>query len=76
MSADHDWNIVVHYHKCPKCNFIIESRKDYHYRLGKYEKNVVCDRCHHAFKVESSQKPKFGPLIGKPQPPEFDWGAT
>lgn len=76
MTGDHTWKIIIQYHRCPACDYIIESRKDYNYRMGQYEKKVVCSRCHHHFVVHKSQEPKFGPLIGDPQPPEFDWGAT
>jgi len=70
----HTWDIMIHYHRCPACGYIIESRKGYHYQLGKYQKRVVCDRCSKQFIVTKSNPPMIGPLFGEPQPIETEWG--
>ncbi|MBA3957838.1 MAG: hypothetical protein H0X51_05525 [Parachlamydiaceae bacterium] len=73
QKGTHTWDLVVHYHKCPECGYIIESRQDYHYQLGKYIKELECSRCHKHFTVQKPSKPRFGPLLGEPEHPEFDW---
>lgn len=73
QKGTHTWDLVIDYHRCPKCGNIIESRDIYEYILGKYQKEIECDRCHHKFLVFKHTKPSFGPLIGDPQPPEMDW---
>ena len=60
----HTWNITIQYHRCPQCGKIIESREDYIYRLGKYEKTLRCERCKHLFKIIKPHRTKFGPLWG------------
>lgn len=72
-SGEHTWDIVLHYHSCPQCGYIIESRKKYKYNLGKYYKKLKCDRCSHSFIIEKAAKPSFGPLFGDAQPKEIDW---
>lgn len=72
-SGTHTWNIYIHYHACPKCGYIIESRQDYEERLKTYEKDLKCPRCQHEFTLIKKPKPTFGPLIGEPQPVEIDW---
>lgn len=69
----HTWDLVVHYHRCPTCGFIIESRENYKYQLGKYIKQLECNRCHHYFTEIKQTTAKFGPLTGKPEPAEIDW---
>ena len=64
---------LVHYHRCPECGYIMESRRDYDNRFGKYMKDLICRRCHHQFTLMRNEKKTFGPLIGTPQPVEFDW---
>jgi len=73
QQGTHTWDITIHYHRCPACGFIIESRHDYQYRLGKYKKDLICKRCQNHFTVMKSTHPKLGPLIGKPQPVETEW---
>lgn len=71
----HTWDLVIHYHRCPACGLIIESRQDYKYRLGKYQKDITCRRCLHHFILTKPTQPRFGPLIGPSQPVEVDWDA-
>lgn len=73
QKGTHTWDLILQYHQCPKCGYIIESRKGYDYRLGKYQKDLECERCHHIFTVTKNTKPTFGPLIGEAQPVEVDW---
>jgi len=73
QAGEHTWPLYVRYHRCPKCGAIIESREDFHYVLGQYQKDLECQRCQHAFTITKQVTPTFGPLIGEPQPPEFDW---
>lgn len=69
----HTWDLILHYHRCPACGLIIESRQDYQYRLGKYQKDLICQRCQHRFTLNKPAHPRFGPLIGTSQPVEVDW---
>jgi len=69
----HTWDMVWHYHRCPKCGKIIESREEYQYRMGKYMKDIVCPYCQHAFALEKFVRPRPAPLFGDPQPVEWDW---
>lgn len=69
----HTWNLILHYHRCPRCGYIIESRHDFDNRMGTWIKDVDCERCHYQFELTKARKPTFGPLIGTPQPSEFDW---
>ena len=64
QKGNHTWDIITQYHKCPKCGSILESRFDYEYRLGKYEKDLICDQCGHHFTLIKKTKPAFGPLWG------------
>ena len=69
----HTWPIHHHYHRCPKCGAIIESRRDYVYRMGSYEKDLECDRCGEAFTERRDFSGRIGPLFGEASGPEFDW---
>lgn len=62
--GNHTWDIIIQYHRCPKCGVIMESRLDYEYRLGKYQKDLECERCGHRFTLTKKTKPTFGPLWG------------
>lgn len=75
QKGTHTWDLVLKYHRCPKCGFIIESREDYTHRLGAWIKDLTCSRCGEHFSLEKNTKPTFGPLIGTPQPPEIDWST-
>lgn len=69
----HTWTIVVDYHRCPACGYILECRDDFEYRLGVYQKDLICGRCRHHFTVAKKSKPTLGPFIGNPYPKEVDW---
>lgn len=75
QKGTHTWDLILHYHSCPECGKILESRQDYIYRNGTYQKKIICDRCGHSFTVTKPTHPTFGPLIGEPQHPEMDWGS-
>ena len=61
----HDWDCSVHYHRCDNCGNIVENRDDYVDRLGSWEKDLRCPRCHHEFTVMRDVRPNFGPFFGK-----------
>lgn len=48
---EHPWTykIVLEYHACKKCGYIIESRNDYEEREGELYKELACPRCHTTF---------------------------
>jgi rubredoxin len=69
----HTWDLYLHYHRCPFCGLILESREDFHYILGQYKKDLECPRCKHSFTLVKNVQPALGPLIGEPQPPDIDW---
>ena len=71
--GEHTWDLTLHYHSCPQCSKIIESRETYHYQLGSWIKNVHCVHCGKDFTFTKNRQPSLGPLIGPPQPTEFDW---
>ncbi len=73
QKGTHTWDLILHYHACPKCGNIIESRTDYHYRLGKDVKDVECPQCHEQFTLFKSSTPHFGPLFGDNEVVEWDW---
>ncbi len=73
QKGEHTWDLILQYHRCPKCGQIIESREDYRYQMGKWIKDVKCDRCGHQERLEKKVKLTFGPLIGTPEPPEVNW---
>ncbi len=65
QTGTHTWNIIVQYHLCPQCHYIIESREDYVRQSGKCQKNLVCGRCKNPFTITKPTRPTFGPLWGK-----------
>ena len=67
QKGTHTWDLIIHYHCCPKCHFIIESLENYKYQLGKWVKEITCDRCGNIFQATKARKPSFGPLFGDPQ---------
>jgi uncharacterized C2H2 Zn-finger protein len=62
--GNHTWDIIIDYFRCPKCGYIIESREKYEYRLGLYQKELICNRCDQHFTVTKQMKNTFGPLLG------------
>ena len=72
--GSHTWEMILHYHRCPDCGYIFESRKPYEEVMGRLEKEERCPRCTEKFLVSKERKPTFGPLIGDPQPVETEWG--
>jgi DNA-directed RNA polymerase subunit RPC12/RpoP len=71
--GDHNWPLTLEYHLCPQCGAILESREAFRYQMGEWIKKLACERCGHKFAVKQKRKPKFGPLTGEEQPPEWDW---
>lgn len=70
----HTWDLILHYHQCPACKRIIESREDYFYRLGEYIKEIDCPYCHHYFAIVKNVEPSVGPLFGEGTVAEVEWG--
>ncbi|MEX1012317.1 MAG: hypothetical protein WD595_05930 [Waddliaceae bacterium] len=68
----HTWDIAIQYQRCPECKRIFESRGAFEYREKKYVKELCCPFCAHAY----TDTKEYGsvPLIGTPQPVEWDWG--
>ena len=72
----HTWDLIVEYHRCPKCGYILESRQGFvRDAEGNWSKNVSCERCGNSFAVHKERKSSFGPLMGDPQPIEIDWNS-
>lgn len=72
--GSHTWDIIIEYHRCPNCEFINENRKKYQYRLGKQQKEVECQRCHHLFVVTKKvPTPKLKPIFADADTVEIDW---
>ncbi len=69
----HTWDLVIEYHRCPKCGCINESRNGYSRNKDEWTKTVTCSRCGNQFVARKERKATFGPLIGDPQPIEIDW---
>lgn len=61
----HDWSLTAHYHRCPSCRKIFESREEYFQRLGLWEKDLSCPHCAQKFTISKEVSPSFGPLFGK-----------
>lgn len=69
----HTWDLVIQYHKCPSCGYIMESREGYRYRLGEYLKDLECPRCHKAFTIKKNIEITVGPIFGEGKPCEMEW---
>jgi len=69
----HTWDLVLHYHCCPHCKKIFESREDYQHQAGRNLKNVICPRCHDSFKVIKRTKKSFAPIFGDGEHVEVEW---
>lgn len=59
----HTWDMHLHYHRCPACGKIHESRSAYEYRLGVYQLDLTCSRCEHHWTEDKPTKPRFGPFF-------------
>lgn len=54
--------------------FTNEDRQEFQYvMMGSWVKEIVCGRCGSMFEVKDEKKLTFGPLLGRPQPPEVTW---
>lgn len=73
QKGTHTWTLYVHYHLCPQCGKVIESRHEYELKDGKWIKELKCAHCGHSF---SETKPfkKLGFLANSSQAHEFRWG--
>jgi uncharacterized C2H2 Zn-finger protein len=69
----HTWDILIMYHRCPKCGFVFENREAYQYVLGKYLKQLRCPRCGKEYTLEENRRAAIGPLFGEAPPPEVEW---
>lgn len=69
----HTWEMLLEYVECPKCGFIMENREPYENRFGVIQKEMKCERCQASFIKTKNSNPRFGPLIGTPQPIEAEW---
>lgn len=74
QKGNHTWDLTIQYHCCPACDYIIESRQDYTYRLGEYYKYVDCVRCGKHFELRKHAHKTIGPFFGTPETPEMEWG--
>lgn len=73
QKGEHTWDLVVDYHRCPKCGFINESRVEYQRGKDSLTKDITCGRCGEKFTVSKKITKKFGPIFGNATPPEFTW---
>lgn len=64
QKGPHTWDIITQYHRCPECGYIMESRADFEYVLGRMEKELECPRCTHRFRITKPRPSTFGPLLG------------
>lgn len=62
--GNHTWDMILHYHRCPNCGYIIECRKKYDQIFRVIQKELNCPRCNKTFNVLKQTKPTFGPLLG------------
>jgi uncharacterized C2H2 Zn-finger protein len=58
----HTWPIVFHYHRCPECKKVLESRKPYETRRNRKELDLECPHCQAKFTVSEEVRPTLGPL--------------
>ncbi len=72
-AGNHNWDLTIKYHCCPKCESIFESRGAYEYRLGDMIKELTCPRCDFFFRTKKNIDIKIGPFFGKEEPKEIDW---
>ncbi len=62
--GNHTWDLVINYHRCPQCGYIIENRDKYEKQLDRLQKSLACPHCHQTFTVIKKTRPSFGPLLG------------
>lgn len=62
--GNHTWDLILFYHRCPSCGYIIENREPFEQRLHSVEKEIVCPKCAGHFIVTKTKPPTFGPLLG------------
>lgn len=73
QKGPHTWDLIMHYHRCPVCGRIFDSRVDYEDRLGKYQKDLECPACGHSFTVTKIRKLQAGPFFGDGDRAEVTW---
>lgn len=56
LHGDHTWDIVMDYHQCPFCDFIVENRQKYILQEGFYRRDLICTRCNQPFTVQKKNK--------------------
>lgn len=61
--GNHSWPIIHHYHRCPHCGKIVESREDFSYEFGRQVKHLECKHCHQTFVLEKPKNIALGPLL-------------
>lgn len=69
----HTWDLYLHYHRCPECGFILESRERPVYRNGQLEKPLDCPRCQNHWMEKRPYNGPIAPLFGSLTSPEFTW---
>lgn len=72
-TGTHTWKRSLYYHRCPACGYIFESRQDFEYRLGAYQKDLHCPRCQQAYTLTKIVKPQAGPFFGEAEGAEITW---
>lgn len=73
QNGTHTWNLNLHYQRCPSCNYIFENRQAFENRLGTYQKDLECPRCHHQFTITKNVHIQPGPFIGEGDKAEMNW---
>jgi len=71
--AAHNWELIWHYHECPECGFVFESRRDFRYRMGRYLKELECPRCGAAFTLKKEGGVPLGPIFSEGAEQETNW---
>lgn len=55
--GNHTWDMIVDYHACPQCGYVMENRQKYSCRANECRLDLKCPRCQHLFAV-IKKKPK------------------
>ncbi len=59
---NHTHPLTWHYHRCPTCGFVQESRQDYRKQDGGlWTKKVHCQRCNEHYQ----EKHTMAPIVGE-----------